>query len=198
MRAKINRKPQSKHKAMLRSVGGGNVKAELVMTEVENPYFQRDHPVGPTNPKSITVPVNIRESAISVLASKGAINEAQAAAAVQFRSLYETMGGAGARSINWLNEVVDGGKARLDIGERQMAAGLSLKSARMALVKTHGEYAWKLIGYICGEGRSVHELTTTRRQRDTMTDNLRMYLDCLAELWGYTTGAQQRRGFVQK
>jgi len=33
----------------------------------------------------------------------------------------------------------------------------------------------------------VHELTSTRRQRDTLTDNLRTYLDVLAAHWDFQT-----------
>ena len=72
------------------------------------------------------------------------------------------------------------------ISIRQLEAGRALKSAKSELVSIYGEYGYRLVGYIAGEGRSIHELTETRRQRDTMTDNLRAYLDVLARLWKFS------------
>lgn len=160
---------------------------EIGSAEVDNPYFSRSHSDEKSNHRKILASVNVRESAVSMLAARGVIEAHQVAAADQFRLLWEALGGAGARAIDMTKEAVDGGKIADPIRALQFEAGIRLKAARDCLVKVHGEYAYRLVGYIAGEGRSIHDLTETRRQRDTMTDNLRMYLDTLARFWGMAT-----------
>ncbi len=156
------------------------------VTTVENPDWRRDRDGDRAFPRYVKVEFNPRESAISVLASKGTLNAAQVASADRFRGLWEALGGSGAGALDYTKEPVDGGTTPDPITIRQLSAGRELKRASEALRKAHGEYAYRLVGYIAGEGRSIHELTETRRQRDTMTDNLRTYLDVLAVLWGFT------------
>lgn len=159
----------------------------IVTGTVPNPNWSRDHAGAKANPRFIDVRMNAKESAISVLASKKAIDECQAEAAVKFRRLFEAMGGKGARAIDYSREQVDGGGAVIDIGDQQIDAGRKLALAHEALTKAHGIYAWKVVSYICGEGLSIHDMAETRRQRDTLTDNLRTYLDCLALHWQLST-----------
>lgn len=160
---------------------------EIKVHTVDNPNWSRDHHGRRENPRLTDANVNIRESAITTLAAKGVITAAQTVAADRFRALWEQMGGAGAGALDYSKEPVDGGGVSEPITIRQLEAGRALKEARSSLVRAHGEYAYRLVGYIAGEGRSIHEMTETRRQRDTMTDNLRSYLDVLAVLWGYAT-----------
>lgn len=160
---------------------------EIGTAEIQNPEWSRAHDGAKANVRYIHQPINIRESAITTLAAKGVIDEAQTAAADRFRALWERMGGAGAGALDYSKEPVDGGGIVEPITIRQLEAGRELKSARDALLKAHGEYAYRLVGYIAGQGLSIHELTQTRRQRDTMTDNLRSYLDVLAVLWKFST-----------
>lgn len=159
---------------------------EIGMSTIENPNWSRDHDGDRTNVRFVQQPINIRESAITTLAAKGAIDKAQTAAADRFRAAWERMGGSGAGALDYSKEPVDGGGIAEPITVRQLEAGRELNAARNALVKAHGEYAYRLVGYIAGEGRSIHELTETRRQRDTMTDLLRLYLDVLASLWKFS------------
>ncbi|MBA3576203.1 MAG: hypothetical protein H0W39_01105 [Sphingomonas sp.] len=170
---------------------GGNIRAETVKMEMDDPKFTRDHAEGKLgNSRKIIADINIRESAITMLAAKGAITAPQAAAANRIRQLFEAMGGAGAGAMDYSRVVVDGGMSPDPISARQMQAGRDLKDAQKALKDAHGEYAYRLVLYICGEGYSIHDLCQTRRQRDTMTDCLRMYLDVLSELWGYAAKAR--------
>lgn len=159
---------------------------EIGLASIENPNWSRDHDGDRTNVRYVQQPINIRESAITTLAAQRVIDPAQTAAADRFRAAWERMGGAGAGALDYSKEVVDGGGIAEPITVRQLEAGRELKAARDALVKAHGEYAYRLVGYIAGEGRSIHELTETRRQRDTMTDNLRSYLNVLAILWKFS------------
>jgi len=151
--------------------------------EVDNPLYSRAHHGDRTNPERIGAVINVRESAVVMLEAKGVLDKAQVKAAERFRKLWERMGGAGAGAMDYSRVVVDGGISPDPISESQMEAGRSLKDAQEALKKAHGEYSYRLVGYICGQGYSIHDLCETRRQRDTMTDLLRMYLDVLAEHW---------------
>lgn len=186
---KAKRKQAQKEPAMRT----GNIKAELVAVEVDNPHYAPEHAGDRTNPRRIGAFVNAGESAITRLASKGALSSAQVAAANKFRTLWESMGGSGAGAMDYSRVVVDGGKSRDPISAMQMQAGRELKEAQTALKRSHGEYAYRLVGYVCGQGYSIHDLCETRRQRDTMTDLLRMYLDVLAEMWNLA-GGRKRAG----
>lgn len=156
-----------------------------VVMRKENPLWQRDHDGEKTNVRYINAVVNAKESAITALAARGQIDEAQCASADRFRKAWEAMGGAGAKAMDYTKEPVDGGGPVDPISVKQLLAGKDLKAAQQALEAEYGRYAYKLVVYVCGQGYSVHDLTETRRQRDTMTDNLRRYLDTLAALWGY-------------
>jgi hypothetical protein len=181
------KKGQQKKPAQL-----GTLQSDIeVGVVVDNPYHSPSHPTSSTNPLRIPVTRNRRESGISELAAKGALNSAQVAAADKFRALFEAMGGAGARAIDPAKECVDGGRIPDPISTRAFQAGVELKKAAEHLTRTHGEYGYRLVRYVAGEGRRIPDLTETKRQRLTMVDNLRMYLDALAEFWGFQT--KQRR-----
>lgn len=59
---------------------------------VENPYFSRAHSADKSNPATIPAVVNLRESAITLLAARGKLDPAQVAAATRFRALWEASG----------------------------------------------------------------------------------------------------------
>lgn len=162
------------------------------VVEMDNPFFQREHRESSTNPKAIPVEINIAESAIETLFARAKIDRAQKAAADRFRSIWEKMGGKGAGAIDYSAVRVDGGKNPEPISVKQLEAGRELEFIRTKLVLAHGVYAYRLVTYICGQGHNIHDLTETRRQRDTMTDNLRMYLDLMAEEWGFKKRAAKR------
>ncbi|AJD41266.1 hypothetical protein C9413_24315 [Rhizobium sp. SEMIA 4085] len=156
---------------------------KLRPTLVENPYFSRAHPADSANPRTIPAIVNIRESAITTLASRGVLDAAQVAAADRFRALFEAMGGKGASAIDYGREHVDGGKARDPITERQVNAGKELARCRALL----GVRMYRLVSAVCGEGFALTELLASKRERLTGADMLRMGLDDLAGLWGIAT-----------
>ena len=156
---------------------------EVQQATIQNPDWTPDRDGEKAFPRFEKVSVNVRESAVATLASRGLLDAAQVQAANRFRRLWETMGGKGAGALDYAREYVDGGRIAEPITASQLDAGRQLKAASKALKAAHGEYAYRLVCYICGEGRSIHELTETRRQRDTMTDNLKAYLDVLATLW---------------
>lgn len=161
---------------------------------VQNPLWSRDHHGERSNPRFVQVAINPRESGIVTLAARGLLDQAQEAAADRFRALWETLGGAGAKAIDYSREAVDGGAAADPISLRQVAAGRSMAKAMQALKDQHGDYGCRIVVHIAGQGHSVHDLAETRRQRDTLTDNLRSCLDLLARHWGYAGGTSGRVG----
>lgn len=154
---------------------------ELQTAIVDNPQFSRSHAEGRHgNVAKITAIVNVRESAIATLAARGVINSSQVAAADRFRSLWEQMGGAGAGAFDYSREPVDGGGAREPISERQVMAGKELARCRALL----GLRGYTLVSRVCGEGQSLWDIGSKRRDRDTAADMLRGMLDDLAGMWG--------------
>ena len=164
-------------------------KLSLGVATVENPDWRPDRDGERAFPRMVSVPINTRESAIGTLVARGQLNPAQALAADAFRKHWERLGGKGASAMDYSRVVVDGGPIADPINPGQIEAGKQLHKAFNALTKAHGLYAYRLVSYIVGDGYSTHDLAQTRRQRDTMTDNLRTYLDCLAEEWGFSKKA---------
>lgn len=171
----------------------GNMKTEVTTREVPNPLFMADHDEGSGNVRMIHAAINVRESAVETLYARGLLDDGQKRAADRFRAIWEAMGGAGAGAMDYTREPVDGGGAREAITDRLVRAGQEMHMAERALEAAHGRYAVKLVGYVAGDGHSIRDLTQTRRQRDTMTDMLRLYLDVLAELWGFSNSATGMR-----
>lgn len=153
---------------------------------VDNPFYSSAHAGDPTNPRKINAVVNIRESAITMLASRNRIDAAQVAAATKFRALWEAMGGKGASAVDYGSEPVDGGKARDPITERQISAADELRRARRVL----GDHGYRLVCRICGEGYSLNEVvrpSSSKRAKLNAANDLRSCLDELAALWGIAT-----------
>ncbi len=169
-----------------------HTKVELGERVIDNPLFNPAYPAGKLgNVKLATATVNIRESTVSLLAARRVLSDSQVRAADMFRKLWEAMGGKGASAIDWRKEVVDGGVQRDPISPQAMEAGLKLKRAQQAVTAAHGYYGWKLVTYIAGEGHSVHDLTQTRRDAETMIGLFRHCLDVLAVEWGFATRSKK-------
>lgn len=148
--------------------------------KVDNPEFSRDHREEyAANFKKVKVSINAKESAIGLLASRGALDKAQIKAADRFRSLWERLGGAGAGAMDYTKEAVDGGGATDPISLRQLAAGMELKQCRELL----GARNYGLVCRVAGEGHALTELYEEKRDRLTAADNLRAALDDLAIMW---------------
>lgn len=165
----------------------GHRRAELVATEVDNPGWRPERDGERAFPRRHAAVRNVRESEVAYLYAKGALDDSQLRAADKFRRLFEALGGSGARGMDTTREFVEGGRFPEPIGDHAIDAGKKLAIAYKVLVDAHGIYAWKIVGYVCGQGVSVQKMTYTRREKDTMLDNLRMYLDCLSAHWGYAS-----------
>lgn len=159
-------------------------KIKLHPVKVPNPYFSRDHAADATNPRTIPAVINVRESAIVTMATRGVLDAAQVAAADRFRRLWETLGGKGAGAVDPGREPVDGGAARDPITERQVNAGKELARCRTLL----GARLYRLVSAVAGEGRALQEIAgPNKRVRLVAADMLRMGLDDLAEMWKLAT-----------
>ena len=120
----------------------------------------------------------IRQSSVVTLAAHGVLNADQVAAAFRFRNSFEVVVEAKRRSIGF-NEWQSPGPAPADQVQLQQDATRDLQKAR-ALLGSHG---YMLVGKVCGEGYHLADLYRTRRERDTMSDMLRIHLTSLAKLW---------------
>lgn len=163
-------------------------KIELQPAFVDNPYWRPDLEGESSIPRKIKAAVNVRESAVGTLAARKLIDEAQAEAAVRFRRNWEATGGAGAQAIDYSKDKVDGGKIADPIDISQMRAARKLAEAE----RTLGERNYELVRSVCGEGKAMTELFTSKRDRLTATDNLRASLDDLARIWGIAVAASDR------
>lgn len=164
--------------------------------KVDNPDFSRDHiEAYAGNYRKIDASVNVQESAIGVLAARGYLHPAQVRAADRFRTLWERAGGAGAGAMDYTREPVDGGGKAEAISDTLVSAGLELDKCRKEL----GTRGYRLVASVAGEGRSIEEIAGHRqRDRYSLTDALRGYLEDLAVMWRYTNYAQPDRIAVRK
>ncbi|GLS35373.1 hypothetical protein GCM10010869_09610 [Mesorhizobium tianshanense] len=158
--------------------------ARLRPTVVDNPFFARGHPISASNPRTIPAAVNVRESAVVMLASRGTLDAAQIKAAERFRALWEVLDGKGASGIDPARIVVDGGKMPDGISQRQINAGQELRKCRALL----GLRGYQLVALVCGQGHALHEIAASKRERLTAADMLRWCLDDLAAAWGMASG----------
>lgn len=167
-----------------------NPHQELHLQEIDNPLYNRAHDGDNTNPRKITAMLNLRESPIAMMAKKGHLKEHHVKAAIEFRRLFEALGGAGAGSFDYSREPVDGGGAREPITDRQVYAGQRLAQCERYL----GKRPYAIVSKVAGEGVSVAALGTSHRERTTIADYLRHALDDLAELWGMKTRTRRVNG----
>ena len=120
----------------------------------------------------------IRQSSVVTLAAHGVLTADQVAAAFHFRNAFEVVVEAKRQSIGF-NEWQAPGAPPPDLQQLRNDASRDLGKAR-ALLGSHG---YMLVGRVCGEGFHINDLYATRRERDTMTDMLRLHLTSLAKLW---------------
>lgn len=171
-------------------------KAVPYTDRVDNPDFSRDHKEEyAANFMKVKATLNANESAISVLAVRKLLHPAQVQAADRFRRLWEKAGGAGAGAMDYTREPVDGGGARDAVSLSSLSAVLELDKCRELL----GVRGYRLVASVAGEGRSIEEVAGPRqRDKYSLTDALRGFLEDLAVMWGYSKYAQPDRVAVRK
>jgi hypothetical protein len=134
-------------------------------------------PADLAQPDTATV-VTLRDDSITILARMKILDADQVYAALRFRSAFEVAADAVQESLGF-REWRSPGRPAPSIAERRAQATHELGQARHLL----GSHGYWLLGRIAGQGHSVRELGETRRDRDTLTDILKLHLTALAELW---------------
>jgi hypothetical protein len=134
--------------------------------------------------------VNVRESAIAHMASRGRINAAQEAAGERFRKLWEQARIGRAMGIDPAKEAVDGGGTGDPMTDDLIRAGRDLAKALMVL----GPVGAKLMRDIVGEGMLIERVAKSwseaggavsgRRAEGYVTGRLIEALDELVRAWG--------------
>lgn len=155
--------------------------AQIGIAEVDNPLYSRAHAGEKWNPQKVAVFVNIAESSISRMASRGLLEQDQVMAATKFRSLWEALGGAGTGAFDYSREPVDGGGSREPISDRQIDAGRKLAECRNLL----GVIGYDVMSRVAGQGYEIRDFATTQRQQKTYMDYFKDGLDVLSAHWGY-------------
>lgn len=146
---------------------------------MENPFFSDSHPESETNPRTVDVVVNLRESSIVSLASHDVLDVDQVAAAFRFRRQWEELARL-RRPANLFERIDTGGQQSIERAEREDEARRYLMRCRTLL----GLHGFELLTKICGEGYHIRDLyPASRRDRDTATDMLRVHLTCLSRYW---------------
>lgn len=168
-----------------RSAIGRDKAVTLRPGTVENPDWDPSKEGDPGFPRYITREKNTKESAIETLYARNFIATSQKRAADKFRELWEAAGGK-TGSLDYSMDRVDGGRGDPVTG--RLIAVQELKRVRNLI----GLRGYETLEKVCGEGRSLGELSPHKRERLTMADNLRADLDDAATMWRMQT--KQRRG----
>jgi hypothetical protein len=133
--------------------------------------------------------VNVRESAIAHMASRGRLDPAQEAAGERFRALWEQAGIGRSRGIDFSQEAVDGGRLGDPVSDALVRAARELSDALAAV----GQVAAAVLIGIVGEGRRVEDMAAAwsqaggvvsgRRAEGYITGTLVDALDALVRHW---------------
>jgi hypothetical protein len=134
--------------------------------------------------------VNVRESAIAHMVSRGRINASQEAAGERFRKLWEMARIGRAIGVDPAKEYVDGGGIGDPMTDELVRAGRELAKA----VRAAGSVGSKLLMDIVGEGKLIERVATDwsdsggpvsgRRAEGYVTGRLIEALDDLVRVWG--------------
>ncbi len=171
-------KPKLKPKPM-----GWQSHLEPVEVTIDNPMFMADHNVSRSNPLKVKAMVNVRESPIGLLAHRGLINASQVRAANEFRRLWEAMGGAGVKAMDYSIDPVDGGGIAEPISIRQMDAAKRLRDLRAHI----GVRPYDIISKVAGEGIGITLLGNNKRECLMISNYLKDGLADAAQFWGFET-----------
>ncbi len=165
--------------------------------EIDNPWFDPDYAESKSNPRTIEVQTNTRESSIAAMRARGQIDDDQLEAAERFRKIYEMSGQGGVKALDWTKERVDGGRVTDGLPATRMDALTQLNG----LEKVLGKFPYALCVHIVGERKSIKRAAMDMRGGDLTKDEiknfgwlLRQSLDSLAILWGYKEPGRLTKG----
>lgn len=156
--------------------------------EVDNPSYQPQHEGASANPRKVRASYNPRESYAGYLWFRKKITDTEFQAATYVRRNYELVGGAGAGSIDYSVERVDGGQIAQDITAQQMAAGRVLKHLSIML----GPAGYDLVIKLAGEGQWPRDMSSKNEKQRYLSMRFRECLEHIAVDQGW----QARRSLV--
>lgn len=146
----------------------------------------------------LTAKVNVRESTIDHMASRGRINTAQEAAGQRFRRLWEMAAVGNNRAMDPAKEFVDGGAALDPISDELVKASIELNRVMAAA----GQAGSKLLIAIVGEGKRIEDvalnwskaggIVTGNRAEGYVVARMIEALDDLVRHWGLESKARDR------
>ncbi len=158
-----------------------SARLRIKVMEVDNPNYQPEHAGVRGNPKRVRAAFNMKESPVMWMLARGYVTEPQAMAATRFRKLYEQMGGAGARAIDFTQEPVDGGGVSDPINDRLIDAAKELGEVQKRL----GPAGYNLVEQVCGQCIFIKQLASSKWYQLKMSRELKNCLDILAVDWGF-------------
>ena len=156
---------------------------DFIMVDVDNPMYSPDHQESSSNPRRTQAPFNMNESYAGFLYSRKAIPESDWKAALRITRAYESMGGAGAKAIDYEYEHVDGGQIARTITDKHLFASETLKEAHNAL----GPEGYDLTLKFAAMGLRPREVAQKEARQVYYRERFKECLDTLAVLWGLKT-----------
>lgn len=159
--------------------------------DVDNPLYQREHDGASANPRKIRAAYNPRESYAGYLWFRKRITDTEFRAASWVRQNYELMGGAGAGSIDYAYERVDGGQIAQDITAQQIEAGRTLKR----ISKLLGPAGYDLVIKLAGEGKWPRDLTGKDEKQRYLSHRFRECLEHIAVERGWQSYRELASGY---
>ena len=164
----------------------GNLQADVVGGEIDNPHYSRAHAGMAGNPKSIPVSINMRESpaALWYYGRSKSIDDAEYAAAGRFRRIWERAAGRGPGGVDHSQERVDGGQRAAPISDGTLDAAKKLEEIRTLL----GPEGYHLVEKTCGECLFTKDLYPKDGDQRKYARLTREMLGELAVHFGFKTG----------
>lgn len=174
-------------------MGKSTGKGAPVLRNGSEGYFEEGERVVPDpleKGRYYTAKVNVRESSIDHMASRGRIDAAQKEAGDRFRKLWELAAVGRSHGIDPAKEFVDGGGFTDPISDDLVRAGMELSRVLRSL----GPAGSQLMIALVGEGKRVEDVAsnwskgggvvTGRRAEGYVTGRVVEALDDLVALWG--------------
>ena len=158
-----------------------NTHIEVAEVTTDNPYYYGGHEDGQAKKKRITALCNVRENPAAWMAVHNQISEAQLAAALKYRIVWENAQDGNLRAIDTTKEPTSGGGgADYSPSERRFKAIKEMAQLKIRL----GAAGYELMNHVCGHCRFISDhYATTRRQQNVATKHLRECLDTLIIYW---------------
>jgi hypothetical protein len=122
--------------------------------------------------------VSLRQSSVVELGERRLLNATQVEAAFLFRNAWSAALEPAPRPVSPFERRDRGAPSLADV-ERAAEAKKALRRCKALL----GVRGFDLVARICGDGYHIRDLCKSRRERDTMTDLLRMHLSDVAEVF---------------